>query len=160
MTVSLKTTLKSFKDALSRNAALTAWAHSNYGRAQRVYVNIDLRNPPGELNCPYALLRPLAATYGRAATQKTMDYELMCCLYDEAWTLDPETNAVEYAGVQRCMDMLDLAVAAIAAVDTGNALLQQISAEFETIEFFPFFMAGAPISLVEPLPISAARTTL
>lgn len=160
MTVSFKTTLESFKDALSRNAALTAWAHAAYGKAQRVYVNIDMRNPPGELNCPYVLLRPLMASYGRAATQKTMDYELMCSIYDENWTLDPETNAVEYAGVQRCMDMLDLVVAAIAAVNTGNALLQQISAEFETIEFFPFFMAGCPISLVEPLTISADRTTL
>jgi len=160
MTVSFKTTLESFKDALTSNAALAAWCHGVYGRAPRVYVNIDLRDPPGEADCPYLLLTPVAARYGRAATQKMMEFDMLCCTHDEEFVLDPETNAVQYLGVQRSMDLLDYAVAALAAVSTGNALLQEITAEFETIEYFPFFMVGCPIALVEPLTLTADRVTL
>lgn len=160
MAESLKTTLESFKDALSVNAGLTAWSKAAYGRAHRVYVNIDARKPPGAEDCPYVMIRPVAARYGRGVTEKLMEFEMVCWLYDEAFSQDPETNAIEYAGVQRSMDMLDHAVAALAALSTGNALLQDISAEIETIEFFPFFVVGCPIMLVEPLTLGAVRTTL
>jgi hypothetical protein len=160
LTVSLKTTIEAFKDALSVNAALTAWAQAAYGRTQKIYVNIDVRKPPGEEDCPYIMLRPTAARYGRGLSEKTINIEMLCCLYDEEFVQDPETNAVEYFGIGNSMDMLDLAVAAIAAVSTGNALLQDVDAEFETIEFFPFFMAGCPITLVEPITLGAVRTTL
>ena len=160
MTQSLLTTIESFKDALTIDSALTAWSQGAYGRAQKVYVNIDVRNPPGESDCPYILLRPVSAAYGRGVSQKTLNIELLCCLYDEEFVQDPETNAVEYYGVVNCMQMLDLAVAAIAAVDTGNSLLQDIEAEFETIEFFPFFMAGCPLTMAEPITLGAVRTTL
>lgn len=160
MTESLKTTLENFKDALSVNASLTAWSKASYGRAHNIYVNIDSRQAPAAEDCPYIMLRPVAARYGRGVSEKAMEFELVCFLYDEAFAQDPETNAIEYRGVQKIMDMLDYAVAAVAGVSTGNALLQDVSAEFETIEFFPFFMAGCPIMLVEPLTLGAVRTTL
>lgn len=160
MTQSLKTTIEAFKDALTINAGLTDWAQARYGRSHKVYVNIDTRQPPGESDCPYIMLRPTAARYGRGASQKIINIDMLCCLYDEEFVLDPETNAVEYYGIGNSMDMLDLAVAAIAAVGTGNSLLQDVEAEFETIEFFPFFMAGCPLTLVEPITLGADRLTL
>lgn len=160
MTEALKTTIEAYKDALSHNAALQAWGKAKYGRHCRVYVNIDVRQPPGEDDCPYLTLRPIACRYGRGMSEKIIEIEMVCFLHDDTYRLDPETNAVEYNGVQATMDMFDLAVAAIAGVSTGNSLLQEISAEFETIEFFPFFMAGCPIMLVEPIPLGTTRTTL
>jgi hypothetical protein len=160
MAETLKTTLEAFKDALTGNAALATWCQAIYGRQVNVYVNRDMRNPPGEAECPYILIQPVAAYYGRGATTKTMQFDMVCCVNDDTEQINAEIGAKEYSGVQAVIDLLDLAVAAIAAVDTGNALLQDIQAEFETIEFFPFFMAGAPISLVEPLPLGADRVTL
>lgn len=160
MAESIKTTLESWKDALSTDSDLTAWAKAYYGRAHKVYVNIDERNAPGEADCPYIQLRPTACRYGRGVTEKWMEFEMVACLHDENFAQDPETNAVEYFGVQKVMDMVDLAVAAVAAVDTGNALLQDIAVEIETIEFFPFFLAGCPLILIEPFTLGATRTTL
>jgi len=160
MAVSAKTTLEAWKDALSTNSALTAWAKAYYGRAHKVYINIDERNGPGQDDCPYIQLRPMSARYGRGVTEKIMEFEMVACLHDESFAQDPETNAVEYFGVQKVMDMVDLAVAAIAAVSTGNALLQDIAVEIETIEFFPFFLAGCPLVLIEPFTLGATRTTL
>lgn len=160
MAESVKTILESWKDALSVNTALTAWSKAYFGRAHKVYINTDERNGPGQEDCPYIQLRPVASRYGRGVTEKMSEFELVCCLHDESFAQDPETNAVEYFGVQKIMDMVDLAVAALAAVSTGNALLQDISVEIETIEFFPFFMAGCPIMLVEPFTLGGTRTTL
>lgn len=160
MTEALKTTLETFKDALSQRAAISSWATAAYGHGHKVFVNIDIRNPPGAADCPYIMLRPVVARYGRGVTEKRMEFEMLCCLYDEAAQTNAETNVVEYAGVQKTLDFLDLAVAAIGAVSTGNALLQDVTADFETIEFFPFFMAGCPLVLVEPLTLGADRLTL
>jgi hypothetical protein len=160
MAETLKTTLETFKDALTASSALSTWCQAIYGRQLTVYVNMDARNPPGEADCPYILIRPVAAIYGRGARDKTMQYDLLCCVNDETEQINAEIGAEEYSGVQAVIDFLDLAVAAIAATDTGNALLQDIQAEFETIEFFPFFMAGCPLTLVEPFPLGATRTTL
>lgn len=160
MAETLKTTLETFKDALTANAALSTWCQAIYGRQLTVYVNMDARNPPGEEQCPYILIRPTAAVYGRGASQKTMMYDLLCVVNDTSEQINAEIGAEEYSGVQAVIDFLDYAVAAIAAADTGNALLQDVQAEFETIEFFPFFMAGCPLTLVEPYPLGAARTTL
>jgi hypothetical protein len=160
MTQSLKTLIENYKDALTQSATLQNWSNAHYGRCCRVYVNIDARNPPGEDDCPYVMLRPTACRYGRGVREKTTQIEMVCCLHDDTFRLDAETRALEYRGVQKCMDMLDLAVTAVAAVNTGNALLQDIEVEIETIEFFPFFMLGCPLTLVEPLTIGATRTSL
>ena len=160
MAESIKTILEAFKDALSQNAAILAWSQAAYGRAHKVYVGIDSRNPPAEADCPCIRFEPVFCQYGRGVTQKISNFAMWAELYDEEFVQDPETNAVQYLGVQRMMDLLDLAVAALAAVDTGNALLQDIAAEFETVENFPFFIVGAPLTLVEPFTLGSVRTTL
>lgn len=160
MAESAKTVLEAYKDALSQSATIRAWCEAAYGRAQKVYVGIDGRQPPEAADCPFIWLEPVSCSYGRGVTEKITQLALYIETYDEEYVQDPETNAVQFLGVQRCMDLLDLAVAAIAAVSTGNALLQDIRVEFETVESFPFFMVACPLMLAEPFTLGATRTTL
>lgn len=160
MPIEVNTTLSAIAAALAANTALSAWATTNYGRVPKIYINIDDRNPPGEAEAPYILLYPAAARYGRGAREKTIELQLVACVFDDDFKTYTDTDIIEYTGVQNCVELLDLAVTAIATVNTGNALLQDISAEFDTITAFPFFMAWAPITYVEPLCMGADRLAL
>jgi hypothetical protein len=160
MPIEVNTTLLALAAGLAANTALSAWATTNYGRVPKIYINIDERNPPGETECPYVLLFPTAARYGRGVREKTIELQMVTCLFDATFRTYTDTDIIEYKGVQNCVELLDLAVNAIAAIATGNALLQDVAAEFDTIEAFPFFMALAPITYVEPLCLGADRLAL
>lgn len=160
MPIEINTTLQAIAAALAADSALSAWSVAAYGRVPKIYINIDVRNPPGEAECPYIVLYPAAARYGRGATEKTIELSMLTAVFDTAFRTYADSDIIEYKGVQNCIDLMDLAVAAIAVVATGNALLQSVEPVFETIENFPFFMGEAPIIYVEPLTLGADRLSL
>jgi hypothetical protein len=160
MPIEVNTTISAIAAALAADAALSAWSTAAYGRVPKIYISIDDRDPPGEAESPYILLYPSMARYGRGMTEKMIELQMVACIFDAAFKTYADTEIIEYKGVQNCIEMLDLAVNAIAAVNAGNALLQSVEAEFDTIGAFPFFMAWAPITYVEPLCMGADRLAL
>ena len=85
---------------------------------------------------------------------------MVCCLYDEESFLNPDAGVVEHRGGRRLCEFMELALRALDAAAAGNELLGLIEAELESIESYPFFMAGAPITLTEDYTLSADRLAL
>jgi hypothetical protein len=158
MPIELNTTLRAIAAGLAANSALSSWSTTNYGRVPKIYINIDDRNPPGEAQCPYILLYPTAWHGGMA--EKTIDLDMIACVHDSTFRTYTDSDIIEYNGVQNVIELLDLAVNVVAGVNVANALLNEIHAEFDTISAFPFFMALAPITYVEPLCLGADRLAL
>ena len=153
-------TLRTFAEALADNAALTAWAQAAYGRKQRIKINYDLRNPPGAADCPYVALYPQVMRLGTGQTRKLAQSRMELCLYDESLRIYADDTMTEYAGVQNIIDFMQLAIRAIETTDLGNALLELLEPAFETIESFPFFLAGLPLAITEDYVLGADRLAL
>jgi len=153
-------TLRTFAEALADDAALTAWAQAAYGRKQRIFINYDLRNPPGAADCPYVALYPEILRLGTGQTRKLAQLQLELCLYDESLRIYADDSITEYAGVQNIIDFMQLAIRAVQASDLGNALLEMLEPAFETIESFPFFVAGLPLAITEDYVLGADRLAL
>jgi len=84
----------------------------------------------------------------------------VCSLYDESFRTYADEAIIEYNGVQNIVDFLQLSIRALASADLGNALLKLLEPAFETIEAFPYFMAGLPLSITEDYVLGVDRLAL
>lgn len=153
--------IDAFKTALATDAALLAWAQGQYGRPHVVHVyGLDERQPPGAADCPYIALQPSVSRTGQAQTRRERQFELLFGIFDEQYADDPVTHVREYRGGRNLCIFIELALQALGAQDVGNELLGEIEAQFESVEFFPIFLAGLPFTLSEDLVLSADRLAL
>jgi hypothetical protein len=160
--LSLSSCINSLAEELALNSAIASWATALYGKVHKIYVNLDLRNPPDEADCPYIALYPQGQVYGRERRDQVIDLEVVCCVNDAATIVHatgegeeavPIANLVEYAGVRRLEDFRRLAEKAIAAVAIGNATVSVGESDYETIDYFPFFMVGQRFTITDYLCI-------
>ena len=158
--IQLTPSIRAFAEALAADADLTQWAQATYGRKQKIYINFDGQNPPGSEDCPYLTLRPEIMRIGNAQTQKMAQFEMVCSLYDESFRTYADEAIIEYNGVQNIVDFLQLSIRALASADLGNALLKLLEPAFETIEAFPYFMAGLPLLITEDYVLGVDRLAL
>jgi hypothetical protein len=156
----LKNRINTFAQVLAADPGLTAWALSAYGRKPKVFINIDTEKPPGEEHCPYVLLYPESARFGNAQNEKLSTLTMVCALYDAGFRTYADGDIVEYAGVQNLLDLMQLAVRALAAVDLGNELLSVLEPVFDTIDSFPFFLAGLPLAISGDYVLGSDRLEL
>jgi hypothetical protein len=138
----INTLLLDFARAVSEDDELTGWSRVTYDREPNVYVNMDVRNPPGEADCPYVEIHPAGKTVGQAISVKTHRFEVICCIYDEKSVTHPQSNLVEYEGVRRLEAMRKHVENAIVGVDVGNGIFSEFEIEYDTISMFPFMGAS------------------
>lgn len=143
----INTLLETFKDALSQDTTMATWATAHYGQGHKIYLNIDINNPPGEADCPYHAFYPVSKFAGPAAGRKQQGFSLITCVHDDSSVINAETNTVEYTGVQRLETFRKLAEDAIAGASIGNAVLDTVEIDYETIDSFPFMLAATTISI-------------
>lgn len=145
----INTLLETFKDALAQDSAISSWCLATYGRTHTLYINLDINNPPAESNCPYFVLYPDAKTAGPQSARKNHRMVMVCCLNDDSSETNPETNVVEYKGVKRLEVLRKKGEDALAAADIGRAVIDVVDIEYDTIESFPFMMAGTMVDVGE-----------
>ena len=154
--------INSLAEALALDTTIAAWATGLYGKGHKVYVNLDLRNPPAEDDCPYIALYPQGQTYGRETREQMIEIEVVCCLNDSALVTHtqgegeeatPIANLVEFAGVRRLEEFRRLVEKKIATVAIGNAAISAGESDYETIDFFPVFMVGQRFTIIDHLCI-------
>jgi len=138
---------ESIKDALATDTSISTWSQAVYGRAHKLYVNADVRDLPAEDDCPYIAFYPSRKKAGHAVIYKEHGFIITSCIYDDASRINPEGNIIEYLGVSRLEDFRKLVENALAAMDIGNALLNTVDIEYETIEFFPFMLVVMDIGI-------------
>lgn len=155
----LNSLLGDLAEAVASDSDTLTWANSTYGRDHKVYVNVDVRNPPGEDDCPFVALYPLSKSVGRAVSRKEHGFEVVCCVHDSALKSHALTNLVEYEGVRRVETFRKYVETAIAGVSVGNALLELVEVEYETIDQFPFILSVMVIQIGEEVTIGSNPLT-
>jgi len=153
----INTLLTDLASAIATDAATLAWANATYDQDHKVYVNVDIQNPPGRTDCPAVEIHPAAKRVGQTITKKEHAFEVTCGIYDEAVKVHAETNIVEYEGVQRLEAFRKLVEAAIVGVSVGNAVFEEVSVEYDTISLFPFMLVGMGIGITKQLTVGENR---
>ena len=147
--MNINTILAALADDIAKNAGLKTWANTNYSQNHKVFINIDRRNPPGESDCPYVVLYPISKNVGSGEGVKRHGFEIICCINDDSSRTHAEANVTEYAGVQDIETFRKMVETIIDGTDLGGAFMETVDIEYETIEMFPFMMAGMVVSVRE-----------
>lgn len=147
--MNINTIISDMAQDLALNAGLLAWSKVTYGQDHKVYINIDRRNPPGEDDCPYVVIYPITKNVGSAESAKKHGLEMVCCIHDDASRTHAETNVTEYEGVQNIETFRKKVEGILDDTDLGDAFIETVDIEYDTIEMFPFMMAGMVVSIHE-----------
>ena len=154
--MNINTLTSDFAEAVAADEAIKIWTQANYTADHRVYVGLDVRNPPGEDDCPYVVLYPVKKQFGQHRLEKLHEIEVVGCIHDTALRAhEGISNIREYAGVQNIEVFRKLNETSIAGVDIGNLTLSVIVVDYEMIESFPFFMFGMVVEVWEGVTIGS-----
>jgi len=152
--MNINTLTVDFAEAVAQDADLKTWCQINYSSDQAVYAAMDVRNPPGDTDCPYVILYPVRKEFGQHRREKLHEIEVVGCLHDTTTRSHAGvSNLTEYTGVQNIETYRKLIEDAIAGVDIGNLTLAVIAVDYEMIESFPFFMCGIVVQVWEGVTI-------
>lgn len=145
----INTLLETLTDAIANDEATKTWCKVTYGRNHKVYVNVDVQDQPGENDCPYTAIYPTDKLAGHYTEMKTHGFDVICIIHDNESETLVEANIIQYKGVNRVEDFRKLVETAIAGANIGNLIIERIDIKYDTINLFPFMMAGMNISIRE-----------
>jgi hypothetical protein len=148
----MTTLINLFRDTLKDNETIAHFAITNFSQEHTVYKGVDTRNPPPSTHYPLIHLFPVSKQVGYDEEQVSHAVGISCGIYKESVT---ETNSEhglleEYAGIDLLESFRKLVETAVAAVIPAGSWISKLSIEYETIEFYPFLLAGMEITVVTP----------
>jgi len=114
-------------------------------------VGVDTRKPPGDDAYPLVHLYPVNKIAGEGGQTHIMG--ATCGIYDTALLAGHgKTDVVELQGIGNMEAFRKLVETALLAaeLDAGH-WVDQINTEFETIEFFPYFLTVMEIRITSEL---------
>jgi len=145
--MNINTLMENLREALHDDEALQVWSNVHYGSYHKVYVGIDTRNPPGEDDYPLVHLFPIEKTVGYEMDAQDHVIGVTCGIHDTATLTLARENLVEYRGMTYIEEFRKLAETAIAGADIGTLRIDALRIEYETVEFFPYFLATMEITM-------------
>jgi len=145
--MNITTLITNIRNAVHDNSALSAWCTTNYGRAHKVYIGVDTRKPPD--NSAYPLVHVFPMTKSAGGGNQDLIVGLTCGIYDaDTRTVTGYTRVVEFEGVQNIEAFRKLVeTAALTAVLDNGYWFADLDIVYETVEFFPFFLAGMQLTV-------------
>lgn len=151
--LTLSTLISDMAQRLAADANMNSWCTTNYGRAAKIMINLDERNPPEAAQCPYIAAYPFTQDYGREKREQLLAFMVECCLYDENFRLYADSDIIEYKGVQNVEALRRYVDKALGLLSLGNGIISGVASEYSTIETFPFFTCYMLVQIREPLTI-------
>jgi len=162
------TLLRAVRNAVKTDGDTATWCRAQYDRVHRVYVGMDVRNPPGSDRYPLVHIFPRSKSSGYDAPQQSVVVGVTCGIhsaaFEQQWTpgwlssadgwLDSSDawliEAIQYAGIEDVETFREYVEAAITGASfTGNIYVAGVDTNYETIEFFPYFLATMEMRFAE-----------
>jgi len=145
--MNITTLLNTLRDAIHDNSATQTWCTAQYTRNHHVYVGVDARKPPDVDEYPLFHLFPSAKAAGYNLGRA--DHVIGCTsgVYNTGLRTTGKASVVEYTGVANVESLRKLGETAIAAAIPANHALEVVEIEYETVEFFPFFLATMEMTI-------------
>lgn len=150
----INTLIETFSEAIAADDDLKAWSNLYYSQDHQVFVNVDVRDMPGESDCPYVGLLPVSKFVGKAVSTKEHSLGVFCCIHDSSSVTTP-LNIVKFKGVERIEEFRKLVEDVIVANAPTNILMAEVEIDYDTITEFPFMTADMLVKLTEPVTLGS-----
>lgn len=143
--MNITTLINAIRDAVKDNAAVSAWCTTNYSVAHNVYKGVDTRQPPASSSYPLVHIFPVAKSLGYGLESEDHIIGVTVGLYDATQTTTG--TLIEMEGIDNLEAFRKLVETAIVGAVSSPRFIESIEVEYETIEFFPFFLANMEIHI-------------
>lgn len=149
--MNLYTLLGTLRTAIHDDSTLAAWCTTNYTRRHKVYVGVDLRNPPPDTEYPIVHVFPEGKSQGQGFTNMGHRFSVNVGLVNAAArTITGKASAIEMAGVKDIVDMTAAVLDIIAANVGAGYFMDAAETQYEDIDVFPYFISKTSITINRP----------
>lgn len=140
--MNINTLLESLRNAIADDASTKSWTTAKYARNHKVYVGIDLRNPPGDTDYPIVNLYMIRRQVGWQLENQINTFGVVCGIYETGTTtVAGKANIVQMTSIEYIEEFRKLVETAIYGVIPAGSFLDQVEIEYEFIESYPFAFA-------------------
>ena len=136
------TLLENIRNAIADDTATKSWATTKYTRNHKVYVGIDVRNPPDETAYPLVNLYMVRRTVGYDPTRQVNVIGVVCGINETgSTTVAGKANIVQMTAITYLEEFRKLVETALAGATLLYGFIDQVEIEYEFIESYPFAFA-------------------
>jgi len=148
--MNMTTLMDAIRNAVHDDSATKSWCSTNYSRNHKVYVGVDTRKPPGEAEYPLVHIFPLSKSVGYDLEEASHVISVTCGVHTtDTVTVTGKDNIVEMQGVSHVEALRKLVETAIVGAMPAGCTIDALNIEYETVEFYPFFLANMEFTITE-----------
>jgi len=152
--MSLSDFVTALRDGIASDSALLSWAALHYGREHQVWTGVDARNPPDESQYPLCHIYPRSRSGEHNPGEDVYTVRLVLGVHDAGAAVPQPDNSIQPDGIIRLDEFTTMAQEAARTIAAGLDpliwFLAGVSVEYETVEFYPFFLAEMELSFIRP----------
>ena len=135
--------------AFRDDRSIQNFAQERYGRAFSLFLGVDMRRGPDEMDTPFIVVFPDAANTGSQRASNSFELSLVVGLFNENI---PEIDGIsQLSGVVELDELCPLLEKAM-RMALPAARVQNVSVEYDILQF-PLIMAQVSVTVEETLPI-------
>jgi len=135
------TLYQNIRDAVHDDSATQAWCTTNYARKHKVYVGIDVRQPPDEGEYPLVNIYPGQRVAGDELEQQENVIGVVAGLVESGTLTTSKTNVVELKAISYVETFRKKIETAVVGATLLGAFIQKVETDYDFIESFPFCFA-------------------
>lgn len=136
--------------AVATDASLASWCNTTYGREHRVFKRIDRRNPPGQNDCPFVVIRPIGKSSGERRERKSHSVKVDVCVFDASNDPDDALYGVDSYQAESDLELFRQKVlTSVRAADRGQCEIDEVDVVYDSIEAYPFVHADMVLDFGE-----------
>lgn len=142
------------KTAIRADAALEAWCQDKFSKSPKIYIGLDVANPPKESDCPFIALVAPRRTGGVEAGMLTHELVITFGLVCSDITVD-STGDETIEGGNLIGDMWELIWAVLVAQFSTNVFLSEEDTTIDGVVTFPLFVGASQVNIHIPVIMGA-----
>ena len=142
--------LNEYRSVILEDPAVKAWCQLNYSRSANVFVGVNTNNPPDENEYPLVHLFPVEKDVGIEADEKLHVIGCTCGVHVDGDAENVYEDGHKLKGIVHLEEFRNLVQAALVRSEVSGVYISRIRSEYETVDFYPFFLVGMELSVKQP----------
>lgn len=143
-TLKLSDILHKWRDAIQASQPIQNHCAAKYGKAPKLYVGMNGKQPPADSDCPFIVLYPGAKSEGLELQEYAYTLTVGWTILQSATTTDNGTT--EYLGAAECDDLGQLIYLELAQLGTDHPI-SAVDYRIEPAAYYPRFPGRMDITL-------------
>lgn len=149
--MSLSSMRLAMAEAVAADGDLRSWCVLTYGREHSVYLDVDLRDPPGEDACPYVVISSIGQSAAQDRPFKEYFFGVLCIVHEDSDVISIHDNLYMHAGGENAEVFRKLVETAAAGVLVNETLGVDVDAD--AVGEFPFIRSEMLLKITSPVLI-------